>query len=630
MKQRLLFCFFIALSAFSFGQTPPVNSFIKENYEKFEYPIPMRDGVKLFTAVYVPKDASADKKYPLLMQRTPYSCQPYGQEAFPRRLGPSELLMQDKYIFVYQDVRGRWMSEGTFVEMRPHIDVKKAPTDIDESTDTYDTVDWLLKNIPNNNGKVGQWGISYPGFYASAGTLSGHPALVASSPQAPMADLWRDDSYHNGAFMLPHNFGFYPFFTNRTDGTPTKEPSKTDFNYGTEDGYQFFLNLGPLKNSNKPEFYGNKDPYWNANIEHPNDDAFWQSRNILPHLKGIKHAVMVVGGWYDAEDLHGIFKTYAAIERQNPGIYNILVAGPWTHGGWNSPGETLGNVNFGSKTGPYFQEAIERKFFGYYLKGEGDAKFPEAQVFETGTNQWRSFDAWPPKTAVEKNLYLLPGGKLSFEANRVSGATTNPTNTTAKFDEFISDPAHPVPFTQTISLGMNADYLVEDQRFAARRPDVLVFQTDVLDKDVTLAGNLLANLKVSTTGTDADWMVKLIDVYPGDAKANPNTAKGEKMSNFQQLVRHDAFRGKFREDKAKPKPFKPGQVTDVNYELIDILHTFKKGHRIMVQVQSTMFPLFDRNPQTFVPNISQANESDFRKATHRVHAGSLLKVRVID
>ncbi|WP_128546782.1 CocE/NonD family hydrolase [Larkinella soli] len=618
MKLRIVCLLLLSLTAF--GQNPPVNPFYPENYTKYEYQVPVRDGIKLFTAVYVPKDAGPDRKYPILMQRTPYSCRPYGTENFPRRVGPSEVIARDKYIFVYQDVRGRWMSEGIFQEMTPHIDVKKAKRDVDESTDTYDTIDWLLKNIPNHNGKVGQWGISYPGFYVSAGTLSGHPALVASSPQAPMADLWRDDSYHNGVFLIPHNFNFYPYFTNRTDGKPTQEPSRTEFHYGTEDGYQFFLNLGPMKNSQKPDYYGGKDPYWTANLAHPNYDSFWQSRNILPHLKGIRHAVMIVGGWYDAEDLHGIFKTYAAIEKQNPGIFNVLVAGPWTHGGWNDSGESLGSVSFGSKTGPYFQENIERKFFAHFLKGEGTADFPEAHLFETGSNRWRSFDAWPPKAAVEKALYLLPGGKLSFQAPTGSGG----------FDEFVSDPAKPVPFSETIGLEMNPDYMVEDQRFAARRPDVLVYQSEVLTEDVTLAGNLLANLKVSTTGTDADWIVKLIDVYPGEAKDNPTTAKNEKMSDFQQLVRHDAFRGKFRDDKLHPKPFRPGEVTAVNYELIDVLHTFRKGHRIMVQVQSTMFPLYDRNPQTFVPNIHEADEKDFRKATHRVHAGSLLKVRVLN
>jgi putative CocE/NonD family hydrolase len=621
MKKRIpLLLFWLVATLPDFAQNPaPTTAFAQENYQKFEHQIPMRDGVKLFTAVYVPKDASPEKKYPILMQRTPYSCAPYGTDKFPRRLGPSEFIAQDKYIIVYQDVRGRWMSEGVFVEMRPQNDAKRG-TDVDESSDTYDTVDWLVKTIPNNNGRVGQWGISYPGFYASAGTLSGHPALVASSPQAPMADLWRDDSYHNGAFMLPHNFTFYPYFTNRTDGTPTKEFSRKSIPYGTQDGYQFYLDLGPLKNTQKPDYYGGKDPYWTANLTHPNYDDFWKSRNILPHLKGIKHAVMIVGGWYDAEDLHGIFKTYKAIERQNPGIYNVLVAGPWTHGGWNGDGETLGNVNFGAKTGPYFRENIERKFFAHFLKGEGEANFPEAQVFETGTNQWRSFDAWPPKAAVERSLYLLPGGKLSF----------NPPTATTGFDEFVSDPNRPVPFTQTISLGMNQDYMVEDQRFAARRPDVLTYQTEPLDRDLTLTGNLLVSLRVSTTGTDADWVVKLIDVFPGDAADTPNLAKGEKMSGFQQLLRSDVIRGKFRQDRTNPRPFAPGKVEEVPLELLDVLHTFKKGHRVMVQVQSTWFPLIDRNPQKFLPNIAEAKPEDFTKATHRVYGGSKLAVRVLE
>ncbi len=620
MKSTFLLCF-LSLPALAQTPTPPPpNTFAKDNYTKVEHQIPMRDGKKLFTAVFIPRDASPGKKYPILMQRTPYQA-PFGPEAFPRRLGPSEFVMQDKFIIVYQDVRGRWMSEGVFKEMTPQIPNKKTKDDVDESTDTYDTVDWLVKNIPNNNGKVGQWGISYPGFYASVGTISGHPALVASSPQAPMADLWRDDSYHNGAFMLPHNFTFYPFFTNRTDGTPTRDYSTKSIKYGTPDGYQFFLNLGPLKNSQKPEFYGSKDPYWTGNLEHPTYDEFWKSRNILPHLNGIKHAVMIVGGWYDAEDLHGIFKTYQAIEKQNPGIYNVLVAGPWTHGGWNGDGDALGNVKFNSKTGPYFRENIELKFFKHFLKGEGEAAFPEAQVFETGSNQWRSFDAWPPKTAVEKSLYLLPGGKLGFEAPKTGAA----------YDEFLSDPTHPVPFTQTITIGMNQDYMVEDQRFASRRPDVLTYQTDVLEKDLTLVGNLLAALNVSTTGTDADFIVKLIDVYPDDAG---KTDKGVALGGFQQMLRSDAFRGRYRQDISKPVPFKPGQVEPVNLELIDVLHTFKKGHRVMVQVQSTWFPLIDRNPQTFVPNIFQANESDFIKATHRVYhsasAASALRVKVLE
>lgn len=618
MHKKLLSLLQLFVCLHSLAQSP--TDFAKENYTKFEYTIPMRDGVKLFTAVYVPKDIATNKTYPIMMQRTPYSCRPYGKDLYPRRLGPSEILMQDKYIFVYQDVRGRWMSEGLFTEMTPQKDIHKSEKDTDESTDTYDTVNWLIKNIANNNGKVGQWGISYPGFYASAGTLANHPALVASSPQAPMADLWRDDSYHNGVFMLPHNFGFYPFFTNRTDDKPTSKPGTKEFAYGTNDGYDFFLKLGSLKNTQKEKWYGGKDPFWTGNMEHPNYDSFWKERNILPHLKGIKHAVMIVGGWYDAEDLHGIFKTYEAVEMQNPGIYNILVAGPWTHGGWTRDGDMLGNINFGAKTGVHYQENIERKFFGYFLKGEGDANFPEAQVFETGKNQWRSFETWPPKNSAEKNLFLIPGGKLAFDQKPSEKL----------FDSYISDPKKPVPFTQTVSIGMNSDYMVEDQRFAARREDVLTYETEVLENDVTLAGNIKIDLKVSTTGTDADFMVKIIDIYPGDSKDNANTAKTTKMSNFYQLVRHDGMRGKFRKDRSNPVPFVPGKVEEVSFELIDILHTFQKGHKIAVQVQSTMFPLFDINPQKFLPNINNADDSDFQKATIKIYGGSSVSVRVLD
>lgn len=613
-----------AVVAIAQPTTPGADAqYIKDNYTKYEYSVPVRDGVKLFTSVYVPKDASETKKYPILMQRTPYSVAPYGADKYKTSLGPSSQLMRDGYIFVYQDGRGRWMSEGVFNEMTPHVADKKSNKDVDEASDTYDTIEWLLKNLPNHNGKVGQYGISYPGFYTSAGTICGHPALVASSPQAPMADLWRDDSYHNGAFMLPHNFNFYPYFTNRTDDKPTQAFAKP-YNHGTPDGYKYFLELGPLSNSQDKVFKG-KDPYWTNNLDHPAYDDFWKARNILTHLKGIKHAVMVVGGWYDAEDLYGTMKTYQTIEKNNPGIYNVFVVGPWVHGGWaRGDGKTLGNVNFASETGPYYRENIERKFFNYFLKGEGDANFPEAQLFETGTNQWRSFDVWPPKNATEKKLYLLPKGKLSFDA---------PTQNKS-FDEYPSDPNKPVPFIDYVSIGMPREYMVDDQRFAARRPDVLVYQTDVLDKDVTLAGNIWANLKVSVTGTDADFIVKVIDVYPDNAPQNPNTQPHVKMAGYQQMVRSDAFRGRYRKDITKPSAFTPNKVEDINLELQDVLHTFQKGHRIMVQVQSTWFPVVDRNPQQFVPNINYAKPEDFKKATHRIHTGanegSSLTIRVLE
>ncbi|WP_259014558.1 CocE/NonD family hydrolase [Emticicia fluvialis] len=620
MRSFILVLMFFCTVAVS-AQTPDP-SYVQNNYLKREVYITMRDGVRLFTSIYLPKDST--KKYPVMMQRTPYSVAPYGEGKLKTQVGPSAELMQDGFIFVYQDVRGRWMSEGEFIEMRPHQDTKSGKA-FDESTDTYDTIEWLMKNLNYHNGKVGMWGISYPGFYASAGLMANHPALVASSPQAPMADLWRgDDSYHNGAFMLPHNFGFYPSFTNRTDGKPTQTPGKR-FDFGTPDGYQFYLNLGPIKNSLKYAETLGKDPYWRANLEHPNYDEFWKSRNILNHHNGIRHAVMVVGGWYDAEDLYGTFKTYQSVEQKNPGIVNIFVVGPWVHGGWaRGDGDILGNVNFGQKTGIYYRQNIERKFFNYYLKGIGDNNFNEATMYETGSNQWRTFTEWPPKAAKERNLYFGANGKLSFDAPAAAQSAS----------QYISDPAKPVPSSDYITSGMPREYMVDDQRHASRRPDVLTFQTDVLDKDITLAGNIWADLKVSTTGTDADFVVKVIDVYPDDAKDNPNTAKHIRMAGYQQMVRSEAMRGKFRKSFDTPVPFKPGKVEEVNFELQDVLHTFKKGHRIMVQVQSTFFPIIDRNPQKFLPNIHYAEPSDFQSATHKVYHdktnASHLKVRVLE
>lgn len=618
---RKLLLLFLLVAYFAQAQTNDAD-YVRENFTKKEVMIPMRDGIKLFTSIYIPKDST--KKYPFLMQRTPYSVAPYGATALRGSLGPSPILMRDGYIFVYQDGRGRWMSEGNFLEMTPHKDKKETNKDVDESTDTYDTIEWLLKNISNNNGKVGQWGISYPGFYASAGLMANHPALVASSPQAPMSDFWRDDSYHLGTFMLPHNYGFYPSFTNRTDDKPTQARNKP-FVYGTPDGYQYYLKLGAVGNSMKNlEFHG-KDPYWKANMEHPNYDDFWKTRTILNHHYNVKPAVMIVGGWYDAEDLYGTFKTYKSIEEKNPNTKNIFVVGPWVHGGWaRGDGETLGNVNFGQKTSVYYRENIERRFFNYYLKGEGEAFLAEATMYETGTNKWRTFEQWPPKAAKEKNLFFHANGKLSFE---------EPTEKKS-LSEYISDPNKPVPSSDYIALGMPREYMVDDQRHASRRPDVLTFQTDVLENDITLAGNIMANLKVTITGTDADFIVKVIDVYPDDAKDNPNTAKHIKMAGYQQMVRSEFMRGKFRKSFETPIPFKPNKVEDVNFELQDVLHTFQKGHRIMVQIQSTFFPIIDRNPQKFVPNIHFAEPTDYQISTHRVFHdkknASHLKVRVLE
>ena len=619
MKKVILFMALL-FSVKAFAQFNSSDAaYVKEHYQKYEYQIPMRDGKKLFTSVYVPKDQS--QKYPIMMDRTCYSVSPYGPDRYKSSLGPSSLFLHDGYIFVYQDVRGRWMSEGIFEEMTPEKEVHKTNKDVDEGTDTYDTIDWLIKNIPNNNGKVGVWGISYPGFYTTTALLSRHPALVAASPQAPIADLYRDDAFHNGAFMLVANFTFYPGFTNRQDDKPTQRRAP-EFDPGTNDGYDFFMRMGSVKNTND-KYYKDTIRLWNEMLDHPNYDQHWKDRNVLYHLHDIKTAVLVTGGWYDAEDLYGAINTYKTLVKNNPNTPIYFTMGPWVHGGWaRGNGDHLGDVDFGGPTGPYYRENIEFKFFSHYLKGT-DLNLPPVNTFETGVNQWKSYKVWPPKEAEDKNLYFLPNGKLSFEA---------PKTEQNAFAEFTSDPNHPVPFINGIDMDMKREYMTGDQRFAARRPDVLTWQTDVLDHDVTLAGNIWADLKVSTTGTDADWVVKVIDVYPDSAKNNQWTGKDTYMSGYQQMVRSEAMRGKFRNGFDKPQPFEPGKITPVNFELQDVLHTFKKGHRIMVQVQSTWFPLIDRNPQKF-EDIMKAKDSDFQKATHKVYTSkehpSYLKVRVL-
>jgi hypothetical protein len=580
--------------------------YIRDNYVKQEQQIPMRDGVKLFTVVYLPKDTT--QKYPLLMNRTPYSVGPYGKDKYRGSLGPNRLFPKEGYIFVSQDVRGCYLSEGKFEDMRPHMAKKTSPRDIDESTDTYDTIDWLVKNVPNNNGRVGLWGISYPGFYAAAGMIDAHPALKAVSPQAPIADWWYDDFHHHGALFLPHAFNFMASFGQARPEPTTRSANR--FNHGTPDGYQFFLDLGPLKNANE-RYFKDRIWFWNRLCEHPNYDAFWQARNLLPHLKKVAPAVMTVGGWFDAEDLYGPLKIYGTVERDNPGIYNVLVMGPWRHGGWSGrDGDRLGNISFGAKTAPWYQKNVELPFFEHFLKDKGDRRLPEALVFETGVNRWRHFDHWPPKGIQTKRLHFHPNGKLSFDPPKEEGEA---------HDEFISDPSKPVPFTETIATGMTVEYMTDDQRFAARRPDVLAYQTDVLKEDVTLAGPLLADLRVATTGTDADWVVKLIDVFPPDAPDYPKMTPGKRLGGYQMMVRSEVIRGRFRNSYEKPEPFVPNQVTPVRLELLDVLHTFAKGHRIMIQVQCTWFPLVDRNPQKYVDNIYLADEKDFINATQRVY-----------
>ena len=590
---------------------------VKANYTKSEHMIPMRDGVKLFTAAYSPKDTS--QKYPILLNRTPYSCAPYGADAYKENIGPSPLFAKEDYIVVYQDVRGAWMSEGTYVNMRPQNEHKSKPSDIDESSDTYDTIDWLVKNIPNNNGRVGMWGISYPGFYTAVGMIDAHPALKAASPQAPISDWFiGDDFHHNGTLFLPHAFNFFTGF-GKARPKPTAIGDGSRFNHGTPDGYKFFLEMGPLANADARYLHGNI-AYWNEMMEHPNYDAWWKARDTRPHLRNIKPAVMTVGGWFDAEDLFGALNTYKSVEKQSPGAHNILVMGPWFHGGWaRGDGEGLGEVRFGSKTSVFYRENIELPFFNYYLKDKGELKLPEAYVFETGSNKWKTYDQWPPANTHAENLYLDANGKLSFTARAGSSDS---------YDEYISDPAKPVPFINNINIGMTREYMVDDQRFASRRQDVLSYQTDVLADDVTVAGPLTASLFVSTSGTDSDYVVKLIDVYPDDAPDNNPNFTGMKMGGYEMLVRGEPMRARFRKSFEKPEPMPPNKIEKIEYVMPDVNHTFMKAHRIMVQIQSSWFPLVDRNPQKFV-DIYKAKEADFQKATERVYHSSRVILNVV-
>jgi hypothetical protein len=600
--------------------------YIRSHYTKFEYRIPMRDGKRLFTAVYVPNDASATKRYPILLLRTPYTVAPYGADRYKGSIGPSANYEKEGFIFAYQDVRGRNMSEGEFVDVRPQRGAKRGPKEIDESTDAYDTIDWLVKNVPGNNSRVGMWGISYPGFYAAAGAIDSHPALKAVSPQAPIADWFWDDMHRHGAFNLALAFNFFSGFGKARPQLIANEEWQR-FEHGTPDSYQFFLELGPLSNADARHFKGGIS-FWNDMVAHPNYDDFWKARNILPHLRNIKAAVLTVGGWYDTEDLYGPLRTYSAIEKQNPGASNVLMMGPWPHGGWmRTEGKELGDVEFGFATSNTYLE-LSLSFFKHHLKGGEKPNLPEALVFETGANRWRSFDAWPPKNVREARLYFQPKEALSFSPPSGSGPSL--------FDEFVSDPNRPVPYTAEISAEWSKNYMTEDQRFASRRPDVLVFQTEPLEKDLTIAGPMEADLWVSTTGTDADWVVKLVDVNPGKmpgwTKADDEAGKKNRGSQ-QTLVRGEPFRGRFRDSYSEPKPFKPGEPTRVRFTINDVFHTFQRGHRVMIQVQSSWFPFIDRNPQTFVPNIFQAQESDFVKATHRVYRSpsqpSFVKVNVL-
>ena len=599
----------------------------KDHYVKTEYHVKMRDGVTLFTTVYAPRETAENKgkTFPFLVTRTCYSVAPYGAEAYRPEVGPSRSFMEAGYIFVYQDVRGRYMSEGEWQEMTPHID-KPTGMQHDESTDMYDTTEWLLKSVAHNNGKVGILGISYPGFYTSASIIDGHPAIKAASPQAPVTDLHdNDDAYHNGALMLEANDFYGSFRPQKNPVLPTKS---VPLPWTTAEAYTAYLTQAEPLSKAKALI---NNPYFSEQMGHPNEDAYWDARDISTHLHGIHAAILTVGGWFDAEDLSGPHKTFHAIAALNPGADNRIVIGPWVHGGWAfTDGAKLGDVQFGSKTGEYFREKIQLPFFEHYLKDAAVSEIAVATMFETGSNAWKSYTAWPPPNSAAKMLYFQAGGKLSFSKPAVAAGA-------AGYDEYVSDPAHPVPeIGYAAEPGPSRDYMDADQRFAATRPDVLVYQTDVLTAAVTLAGPLKAKLKVSTSGTDSDFVVKLIDVYPMDFAypADPTAATAPRerprdvvaspvlMGGYQQLVRGEPMRGKFRKSFRKPVPFVPGKVEAVDFSLVEVNHTFLPGHRIMVQVQSSWFPLVDLNPQTFV-DISTAKATDFKKATERVfHTGA--------
>ncbi len=601
---------------------------VRENYYKKEVAIAMRDGVKLFTALYIPKDSSV--KHPILFNRTPYSCAPYGENNFNPRLYSTYWInyLKAGYIIAIQDVRGRWMSEGDFVDIRP-FNANKKDKEFDEASDTYDAIDWMVNYIPANNKRVGVFGISYPGFYSTMAALSNHPALKAVSPQAPVTEWFLgDDFHHNGAFMFMDAFNFYSGF-----GKPRPKPTTVGsdgYEIPTPDNYDFFLKTGAIKNFTK--LMGDSIAFWKDLMSHPNYDAWWQARNPQNFVTNVKPAMLIVGGLFDAEDCYGAWNLYKSIEAKSKNTDNRLVMGPWFHGGWGgrSNGDYLGNVRFGSKTSEYYQRNIEIPFFNFYLQLKGTVRdIAEANIFVTGENEWRNFNQWPPQNVEYKNIFFAWDGRLTG----TDFWSMQKPNEQQKFTNYISDPAHPVPYTEDVHLDRTREYMTDDQRFASRRPDVLTFTTDALTEDVTLAGPLVADLKVSISTTDADFVVKLIDVFPDDFKYDEaafgkGNGKDYVMGGYQMLIRGEIMRGKYRNSFSNPEAFEPGKITTVKYELPDVAHTFKKGHKIMVQIQSSWFPIADRNPQKFV-DIYNCNDSDFQKATIRIYHDAQNQSKII-
>jgi putative CocE/NonD family hydrolase len=619
MSKRIpILIFLLAVAAGAYSQNTD-SIYVRQHYDLKEYRIPMRDGAELFTIIYTPKNESQD--YPILLNRTCYNAS--GSTDYNIGNQPSKYLLEDGYIFAFQDVRGRYMSDGTFDNMRPNIpgNDSKNKTDIDESSDTWDTIDWMLNNIKGNNGKVGMYGISYPGFYTAAALPDAHPALKASSPQAPIADFFFDDFHHQGAYLQSYTAAFAVFGYQKDSLTRKPwflEKLKRFYEEPAADAYDYHLRMGPLKNITEKYHYDNF--FWKQIVDHPNYDEFWKKRSIIPHLKDVGHAVMTVGGWFDAEDLYGPLSIYKTVEANNPKADNTLVMGPWDHGGWaRENGQTTHNhIYFGDSISTYYQKNIEQKFFAHHLKDKGTNTLPEAYMFDTGSKKWETFDEWPPKEIEPITLYFEQNGRLSIN---------KPTETKAVF-EYVSDPNKPVPYTsQTEGLTFTPRrFMSDDQREASRRPDVLTFESEILTKDRTVAGEIMAKLKVSMTSSDADFIVKLIDVYPPDHPNYEHNPQNIVMGGYQQLVRSEVFRGRFRNSFSTPEPFVAGDINDVNFRLQDVLHTFKKGHRMMIQIHSTWFPYIDRNPQKYVDNIFEAEAEDFIKSTISVHGSSTIEM----